>query len=1166
MLENNSNPDSKPASDLTNSESSNSSPTPTNSSQSGIPFRILTLINNPCISLQDIKNIYNCAIPLETIDLSNTDHAKQLFIQTDNSPKTLFLNFFAIFLFKSSFLPNGSQLVNPSFHLTENKFEFLCSLNAFIVKHIPVIGRESPILAQNKKLRKKNTAFINKMMQDLVLQDPNLKVEFDSRLIPINTDRSNFNGAFNFLNLKLDQEETWNTCLSLQPLPQYIAAVKAVQDVFPASILFKKFKLDLFKNISSSVSLSYNFKDLNDRLLQAGLISAKNSEGSTLFLQRIAEIKDHLLKEQQRKEQEKIKAEQARLAQQEAVRVVLVAQVQAERLEDPSSWLNFKTVAEMRDKFTLIVKAGLVKESTKYQSPSELKKALLAWFKSKSQDSSAFILLYDEMVEKDKAEKERQAQLRAEDYADNMSIYEVKQWLKCTDSEFQKWRKAGLIPIKGYYTFYKWGKELEASVHSRKVITAITKDIVEAWRESLAPKSVKALKAIALKVIESDWHMLPSLENYGRKFNGVSVLIKVNWFGSEETWTYAARSTLGFGTFDDPEKLAELNKRFEMFCPLVISKVEAQVTDAIKKSMPENELARLKNFVLQSLKSEHPVYWEILAKEKIAECLKTITKEKACFQISTALSIDAFPDLFEEARAIKRRFIAYVGPTNSGKTYQAMNELAKAKSGCYLAPLRLLALEGRDKLQDLGIDAGLLTGEELVPGTSDHVASTIEMANLNHPVDVAIIDEFQMIYDENRGWAWSNAICGIPAKTVYLCGSREALPAIRELINRLGETLEVIECERKTPLEVEQVPVTDIREGDAIVVFSKQSIFKWREHLKQFHSVSTLYGALTPEVRKSEAYRFAKGETQIVVATDAIGMGLNLPIKRVIFAELDKYDGTSFRKLTLPEILQIGGRAGRFGIHEVGSVGCFNNSHISDVQKAFKVGSPDPYFTKLAIAPAMHHITFLSKALRTKKLAEIVEFFSYELGNVAYPSDLFETADLRDIINWAGIVDKKASSLSLRDKFTYSCVPLTFDFSDDREWFNWMISNHMKNKQVPIGDIMDWCNFGYRDIDFWTTATRLLTSYIWLSFKFPLIYNEVEEAKLELSHYSMLIENYLVETSKKSKPKKEKAFKPIDGRAKECVSCRCKMPDDSYHKYCPDCWEMIRDERRYSRY
>ena len=171
-----------------------------------------------------------------------------------------------------------------------------------------------------------------------------------------------------------------------------------------------------------------------------------------------------------------------------------------------------------------------------------------------------------------------------------------------------------------------------------------------------------------------------------------------------------------------------------------------------------------------------------------------------------AKTIRDFKNLFPLARQLKRKIAFHVGPTNSGKTYAALKELESATTGYYLAPLRLLALEGYENLQKNGVHVSLITGEEeIIDEESTHISSTIEMMNGSVDVDVCIIDEIQMLSDRDRGWAWANALMGVPAKKVILTGSLNALHAVQELCEYLGEELEVVYFERKNELAMMSV-------------------------------------------------------------------------------------------------------------------------------------------------------------------------------------------------------------------------------------------------------------------------------------------------------------------------------------------------------------------------
>lgn len=276
------------------------------------------------------------------------------------------------------------------------------------------------------------------------------------------------------------------------------------------------------------------------------------------------------------------------------------------------------------------------------------------------------------------------------------------------------------------------------------------------------------------------------------------------------------------------------------------------------------------------------------------------------------------------ACGLERRFVLHVGPTNSGKTYQAIQALKDAARGVYLGPLRLLALEMFDNLNQSGIPCDLLTGEESVrtEGAS-HTASTIELADTGKHYDVAVIDEAQMITDPFRGDQWVHAIYCIDAEEVHICLAPEARELILRILAGFGAPCEIVEHHRLAPLSFAGTfgSLKETRPGDALIVFSRKAVLAVAAELEERHiHASVIYGALPPVSRKEEVRKFAEGETSVVVATDAIGMGISLPIRRVIFCETSKFDGKSRRKLTSGEIKQVAGRAGRYGIFDRGEV------------------------------------------------------------------------------------------------------------------------------------------------------------------------------------------------------------------------------------------------------
>ena len=305
-----------------------------------------------------------------------------------------------------------------------------------------------------------------------------------------------------------------------------------------------------------------------------------------------------------------------------------------------------------------------------------------------------------------------------------------------------------------------------------------------------------------------------------------------------------------------------------------------------------------------------------------SEWLKLLQEEEIREKIPTNLV-----DLYPLARKKNRHFILHVGETNTGKTYNALKRFYKSERGVYLAPLRLLALEVQESAEENNVPCTYLTGEEeCIREGATHISSTIEKLDIRQEYDVAVIDEGQLINDCFRGGAWTRAVLGVLADEVHICCSPDAETLIVKLIKSCGDTFEVERLKRRTPLEVDR-KFKDIQPNDALIVFSRKKVLALESELRaEGINASIIYGSLPYSVRKNEMIKFLKGETNVVIATDAIGMGLNLPIERIIFMESEKFDGKNVRPLLLPEIKQIAGRAGRYGLFEKGIVTCKGNA------------------------------------------------------------------------------------------------------------------------------------------------------------------------------------------------------------------------------------------------
>ena len=350
--------------------------------------------------------------------------------------------------------------------------------------------------------------------------------------------------------------------------------------------------------------------------------------------------------------------------------------------------------------------------------------------------------------------------------------------------------------------------------------------------------------------------------------------------------------------------------------------------------------------------------------------MTVLTKQHVPKLIGEAFE-EAFPDNPKDeymvTRRMKRKIYIHLGDTNTGKTYNAVERLKIAKKGVYLSPLRILALENYDKLNNEGIVCDLMTGEEeIIKENSTHVSCTIEKVNLKQSYDIAVIDEIQMISDTQRGIAWSRALLGLRCNEIHICGAMNAKELLIKILEDCEDDYEIKEYHRNIPLIVEtkNFSYNDVQEGDAIVVFSKKRVLEIaQDYSNKNIKTSIIYGDLPPEVRKMQYEQFINKENKVLVTTDAIGMGVNLPIRRIIFMSIRKFDGEEVRELTSQEVKQIAGRAGRKGIYDVGYVAGVSDTH-NFISRKLEV--KDDTIKQAVIGPSEAILTIKSLPLNEK--------------------------------------------------------------------------------------------------------------------------------------------------------------------------------------------------------
>lgn len=305
-----------------------------------------------------------------------------------------------------------------------------------------------------------------------------------------------------------------------------------------------------------------------------------------------------------------------------------------------------------------------------------------------------------------------------------------------------------------------------------------------------------------------------------------------------------------------------------------------------------------------------------------AKAARQLRRQQAAERIQNRLGGQLAADLVAPRR---RHIYLHIGPTNSGKTHHALQRLAEAGKGLYLAPLRLLAWEAAERLNEAGCPTDLLTGEEYVPVEGARVvAATTEM----FPRDtyaVVVIDEAQMVGDPDRGWAWLRALIQADTEELHVCAAPHAEEFLLRMFATLGDQVSVQHNQRLVPLRPlpSAIPLEDLPERSAVVAFSRTGVLRLKAEIEAVHKkpCAVIYGALPPDVRREQARRVRSGECPFVVATDAIGMGINFPVDHVFLTEVTKYDGRMERPLRADEVLQIIGRAGRYGLSLAGWFG-----------------------------------------------------------------------------------------------------------------------------------------------------------------------------------------------------------------------------------------------------
>jgi len=492
-----------------------------------------------------------------------------------------------------------------------------------------------------------------------------------------------------------------------------------------------------------------------------------------------------------------------------------------------------------------------------------------------------------------------------------------------------------------------------------------------------------------------------------------------------------------------------------------------------------------------------------------------------------------------------RRVLALLGPTNSGKTHEGLNTLVAAKTGAYLGPLRLMALENHEAIIARGTPCSLMTGEEEIHDPeAGHVSATVEMFEQNRHWGAVLIDEIQMLADPDRGWAWSRAFLTADTDLLMVAGSPDAEPLIRRLAEMNGDDVEIRRFERRNALHVSQGKVSwdTLRRGDALIAFSRDDVLGYKTMCEQRGMrAAAVYGALGPEARQEQARRFREGDVDVLVATDAIGMGLNLPIDRVVFTRLDKWDGREVRALTGSETRQVAGRAGRFSSTEPGIVtvitGAGKPERLATLMKGPSLIDEDG---PLPMQPGWAVVARII-AERGLSLESSLSLVADAL--LGHPDASYTITD--DVLEILRIVDGPMHDA--HDRFRHLGLPLSMRTQGNRTVLAGWVRRVNQGTEVPaptLAGLKPGPNPDTNDLRRIEDAVQQAGAYMWLARRFPDRYPHPENAR----------DTRTVGTAHITAILSQKAIR------RPCSNCGNGLPPGHRHPICDGCHASRRDD------
>ena len=503
------------------------------------------------------------------------------------------------------------------------------------------------------------------------------------------------------------------------------------------------------------------------------------------------------------------------------------------------------------------------------------------------------------------------------------------------------------------------------------------------------------------------------------------------------------------------------------------------------------------------------------------------------------------------ARRITRTWTALLGPTNSGKTHQAIEAMTGVEHAIYLSPLRLMALENQERIESMGVPCSLVTGEEeIIREGATHFCCTVEeFARFRHqPWDVVVIDEVQMMADSQRGWAWVDALVSAYTPDLIMTGPELIRPSLQTLSDLCEDELVVKRTKRLSPVEVARraTSLKQLDEGSMLVAFSRKTVLELKAMLEMTgKSVSVVYGALSPEVRREQARRFREGEADIMVATDAVGMGLNLPAHTLCFYTDEKYDGIQNRQLRVQEVKQIGGRAGRFGHHNSGTITALDAQTLQSIKRLFHSEDLPVDLSQFQVRPSIEHLQAIAELMGDPSLLRAWLTFN---RNINY-GDEFISVLPDELADWIKLIDDPTIDLPLR--WIFACTPIRGGLDSPASIFaqQWL-KKVAQDKVVDLPRLMI-------DADLATLegSLHIIETYLHLSRTLPAHFPALEQAE---QHRSLLNGAITRELSRRKKPRGGDRRR-LSGETRHCQQCGKAMPVLSRQfRLCQSCFRNQR--------